>query len=348
MSQDVRNRIRTFGESLLERHGGLVDWPDGAEEGAALLPSKVAEALDAPEEVILSYQPGERRLSLDLSSDFLDRAEGLLTASMRVGAFSLPEAYLKQAPMDEPVARTFTWHNARVKVAASSPTRVEYHTWYFLGRLDSDDRWEDVYCITINSQSGAEVSLPDLMASGEIRPNPQTAGDPADTYPQAARRAHRRLEERSRPFIARLESRLQRDRDRLRAYYNALLREAKAKLSRSKTGEEPKKYHDQKRAVAMELQRKLFELEERYTIRAELSPIALLRVNMPALAIECHVQRKQAHKRHTLYWNPILRSVEPMCCRACGAGTFSVAFTDVQVEPLCSACIPKRGPEGAH
>jgi hypothetical protein len=348
MSQEVQNRIRTFGESLLERRGGLVDWPDGADEGAALLPSDVAAALETPEEVILSCKPGERRLSLDLASDFLDRVEGLLTTSMRVGAFSLPEAYLKQSPMDEPVARAFTWNNARVKVLRSSPTRIEYHTWYFFGRLDSDDRWEDVYCITINSQSMAEVNLPDLMASGEIRPDPNPTGRPADTYPHAARRAHRRLEERSKAFVARLESRLYRDRDRLQAYYNALLRETKTKLARSKTGEDLKRYHDQKRAVSVELQRKLFELEERYMIRAELSPIALLRVNMPALAVRCDVLRKQARKLHTLYWNPLLRSIEPMCCHACGAGTFSVAFTDVQVEPLCSACAPKRGPEAPH
>ena len=226
--------------------------------------------------------------------------------------------------------------------------RDRYHTWYFLTCLQSDDRWEDVYSVTINSQSHAEVNLPDLMSTGEIRPDPRPGGPPQDTYSQAARCAHRRLMERSKTFVARLESRLERDQNRLRTYYNALLRETKIKLSRSKTDEDLKKYHDRRRAVSLELKRKLLELNERYAIRAELAPIALLRVNIPALAIECDVLRRQARRRHTLYWNPFLRALEPMCCRACGAGTFSIVFTDVQVEPVCTVCAPRRNQEGVH
>ena len=88
----------------------------------------------------------------------------------------------------------------------------------------------------------------------------------------------------------------------------------------------------------MELRRKLKELDHRYAMEAVLSPIMLIRTEIPTLAVDLLVFRKQAQKTHTLFWNPLIKEFEPLGCSRCGAGMFSAAFTNEDVEPLCPRC----------
>lgn len=90
--------------------------------------------------------------------------------------------------------------------------------------------------------------------------------------------------------------------------------------------------------MELELRRKLLELGERYTVRAELRPLTLLRIELPVLAVECKVYRRQACRTHTVYWNPLTKNLEPLCCAGCGASIFTMTFTDDDVAPLCAAC----------
>ena len=91
-------------------------------------------------------------------------------------------------------------------------------------------------------------------------------------------------------------------------------------------------------AVKLELRRKLIELDERYATELTLKPIVLTRMEIPALAVDLSVQRKRARRKHTVYWNPLLKQLEPTCCSRCGCGTFAVAFTNEDVDPLCAKC----------
>jgi hypothetical protein len=64
----------------------------------------------------------------------------------------------------------------------------------------------------------------------------------------------------------------------------------------------------------------------------------LLRTEVPVVAVDLSVFRRQSHRRHTVFWNPLLKQLEPMACGRCGLGTFVVSFTDNDVTPLCTAC----------
>ena len=344
MSQTLRPRLQEFTRAVLERRGALVEWPRPEDEGLALLPPETAGVIGSPDTLRLCCEAGGEGLCVNLATDFLDRIQPLLDPEPRVALVRIPELYLKRAAMDDPVARAFTWQNARVRVIGTEPQRVEYHTWYFLGALESEDRWEELVRIAINAASGAEVDLPDPLSFmgppiDEPLP-PEWATTPLDTYPAAAARAGQAVERRSAPFIARLESRLGRDRKRLRDYYNALVRESTS--SRRKAPEDPDKVQAKRRAVELELRRKLAELDERYRLRATLTPQALVRLEMPALAVRCEVQRKQARRVHTLYWNALAKDLEPIVCTTCARPIFSVHFTDQDVHPVCDTCAACR------
>ena len=139
-------------------------------------------------------------------------------------------------------------------------------------------------------------------------------------------------------FLDRMDGRLVRDRKRLDDYYRALVRESEKKKVRGNAQPDPEKVEATKRAVNLELRRKLAELDERYAMEAALRPVVLIRTEAPVLAVDLSVFRKQAHKKHTVYWNPLLKQFDPLACSRCGEGAFSVAFTNKTVEPLCPQC----------
>ena len=101
---------------------------------------------------------------------------------------------------------------------------------------------------------------------------------------------------------------------------------------------DPEQIAARKRAVELELRRKLAELDERYAVDATLEPLVLIRMSIPALAVDLSVHRKRAVRKHTVYWNAILKQLEPIRCSQCGRSTFSVAFHDEDVAPLCAEC----------
>jgi len=346
MSTTLQKELRAFAAKVLERRGGLVDWPDEAVVGTAVVPPEVAALLpEGKEEVRLSVEGGGTGWSVNLAGEFMEMAGRLLEAEPRIGVFRLPELYLKRSQLEEAMAKTFSWLNVRVRPRDISATSLEYHTWRFLATLASEDRWEALTTATVNAASGAIIDLPDPLALWELQPGKREETAPQDTFERAASAVARKIRVMAGEFIARMEGRLQRDRKRLRDYYNAMLREAKARKSRPRHVENPeeieagkKEIESQERAVDLELRRKLIELDQRYAMEATLRPLVLIRTEIPVMRIRLEVIRKQSQRFHDVYWNPLLKHFEPLPCSRCQTEAFSLAFSNEQGAPLCSFC----------
>ncbi len=151
---------------------------------------------------------------------------------------------------------------------------VEYHLWTLLGSLRSEDVWEAIFRVAVNAESQAIVELPDVFQEpdllGEERVN--VSGDPA-TFATAIAEGKRRLIKASAEFVRRIEQRLERDRKRLQDYYRALSREADGSKRRAAAAPTPEEIAAKKRAVDLELRRKLAEMNENYALRAVLRPL---------------------------------------------------------------------------
>ena len=333
--------IRDFATQLLEKCGGAVDWDPASVVGVAILPEEVARRFGVKETTSLATRQEAGGLCVSLASDFLDLAQGVLEALVaRIGSFRIPDPYLTRSDPQEIVARTFTWHNARVRYRKAEPREVEYHSWWFFGSLKSEDVWEARLNTTLNTESKAPVDLPEILDLPDLHPALEPfLVTPADTFEAASKVGTERLKLAASDFIGRMEARLERDRKRLREYYGALDREAEGSSTRKNavppTAEE---IATRKRAVDLELRRKLGEMGERYRTEASLEPIALVSLRMTVLSVELHIQRKQAERLLRLYWNPLTKKLEPLGCSRCGQGTYSVAFTDNDVLVLCAKC----------
>jgi hypothetical protein len=334
----IADRLREFASRLLERRGAVVDWRAESNQGLALLPSEVAQTLGCLEILPLAAD-ADSPLPISLTSDFHDRVEPLVLAEPQVVCLRVPEAYLTRSEMSEPVARAFTWLNTRVRVQTAEPTRTEYHTWYFLATLDSADRWQQVVRVNVNASTDAEVPIPDLMDAGVA---PVEPGDlPAEhrcTQLSSVRSVLRHLGLQSRPFVERLEGRLGRDRQRLQDYYRALLRDDRRRAARCLVEQDSAQKAAKAKAVELELRRKLAELDERYACRLDLTPLALVRTDCPALAVRCHVLRRSASRTISIFWNALTKELEPLCCSRCGVSTFTLAFSDDRLATCCASC----------
>jgi hypothetical protein len=339
MTVAVQEQLHAFATTLLERRGALVEWPAADTAGTAVLPPEVADAIGSDADIVpVACDAAGGGLSVNLAGDFLEWAGRLLDGVPRVGAFRLRNLYLKRKELDEGIGRAFTWLNAKVNFREARETTVEYHTWWFHASLRSEDRWETCLRVSLNAASGVEVEIPDPLGLWELEPRAVSYSRPPSSYPRAAERARRRLLGSAASFLDRMDTRLGRDRKRLREYYRALLRESEKKKPRGGAQPDPEKIEAAKRAVDLELRRKLAELDERYAIEATLRPVVLVRAETPALAVDLSVFRKRAQKTHTVYWNPLVKQFEPLGCVRCGEGTFAVAFANETVEPLCRRC----------
>lgn len=149
---------------------------------------------------------------------------------------------------------------------------------------------------------------------------------------------HLRELRRSNQFVRRIEQRLERDRKRLHDYYRALSWEATGSKRRAATPPTREEIDARKRAVDLELRRKLSELNENYALQAVLRPVALARIRVPALVVPAVIQRKQAIRDYRLYWNSLLKRFEPLACIRCRRATFSATFTNDTVDLLCATC----------
>lgn len=333
MSQAIDQRLKTFAVSLLERNGGLVEWPAYLKSGFAVLPSHTAQLLECPENTEITGESVHSGLTINLASMFLQRIERLFPTDASAISLKIDTLYLKKSAMDEPVARAFGFPNARVKVIGASADRVEYQFWHFAAAIESDEKWEDVINFARNSRTGAMLELPDPLSNYDAHPSRPDATTPEMTrvMAQAAAVAARR----SQAFVQRLEERMDRDLKRLKSYYHALVDDAADHKIRGAA--DPEKLDARTRAVELELERKIDELRDRYTLRPELRPIALVRLDAPALRVELNVQRRNAEKRIGIYWNAITKALEPLACSKCAADSFTVHFDD-QIQTLCAQC----------
>lgn len=350
MSSTIERDLHGFATRLLERVGGLVDWTEPQALGTVIVPADLAESAALPgEEFTVATSAATGGLQVSLASEFLDIAAKMLAENVPCeGCFQVGERYLKKRDLQEAVQSGFGWQNARVQVADPITTAVEYHFWTMQARIQSDDAWEATIRLALNSQSGVLLELPDPTEFDDLQSinnaNPFVTPAGPDTEELALSLAKTRMFEAAADFITRSEQRLARERRRLQDYYRTLGKEATPKLRKGVTPPSEEEVQAKLRAVDLELRRKLGELAERYIMRADIEPVVLFRVAIPAVVVPITVQRKQATRQHRVYWNSLLKKFEPFACEACQSPIYNVSFTNDSVEPRCARCFEARTP----
>ena len=336
-------QVRRFTKDLIEDSGGVVEWAEESPDGHAIVPLEVANCLGQNTDVFpLSTRAAQPGLSLNIAGEFLDVAGKALRSFVPAcGSFHIADLPVKKSDYQQAVDASFGWQNARARVVEGNPCHVSYHTLWFHVVLRSDDAWETVVRATVNSQTGLVVELGNILETIQLTEARHETVPPNLTLNPAVRWVEQESMRLADPFLARIDQRLQRDRKRLREYYAALLRESKTPNRRTKVPSSETEIADRERAVKLELQRKLSELDERFAIAGTLRPIAFADCRVPTAVIDLEVQRKAAKRIFRVYWNGLLRRLEPLVCSQCQTGAFNLWFSNDDVEPICAACHSK-------
>jgi hypothetical protein len=336
----LMDRLGQFACELIESAGGIAEWDSATGRGMGMAPASLASCLEQPGESIeVSSEAGDTGLSVNLAGNFLETTGRALERFVPAcGAFAVDSLSIRKSDFQQVIDSSFGWQNARARILQVSAMPVAWHAWWFHATLRSEDIWEAVIPVAINCESAIEMDLGNLLETVRLATARNDEIDFRRSILPATRSAETRTMAAAGAFLARIDKRLQADRKRLREYYGAMLKESTRPGRRTRnipTGEE---LADRERAVQLELKRKLLELDERFSASATLRPIAVAECLIPSSVIDLEIQRKTARRTFRLFWNGLLRKLEPFPCSMCHQGAFNFWFTNDTVDPVCNRC----------
>ncbi len=343
MSQStVDSELTGFATALIENAGGIMEWQPDANDAIAIVSEELAESLGQHEDSFLvTTQPGEKGLVLSLGGEFIDLAGRTLRHFIpAAGAFAVDDAPIRKTEFASIIESSFGWQNARAKVLQPHVMTVPYHAWWFHVTLHSQETWESVIQISLNATSRQPLELGELLQRGDLKPtkaNMEFTAQSITTLSPALQLVEAEALHKASAFLQRIDSQRERDRKRLKDYYQAMLKESSSTRKRIQPPT-PEELQSQQRAVKSELQRKLGELDERYQVNATLRPVVLAELHLPTMEVDVEIQRKSNKRVFRLYWNSVLKQMEPLGCSCCGQPSWNFWFTNDTVAPLCSTC----------
>ena len=337
----VRNFIGTCG-GVVEDQGMVLD---------AVLPEELAAELSVSEYLSLEFgSEGQGEGKIHYGSPLLEKMVGIARDRVPVVDCVLRFDYLKTAGFDRLVQELFHFRNGVLKVAQTAPTLCEYILLHCGYLAQSDEQKEGLISLVYNRESFVDVSA---MAEGLAGVETVFANEaaPVELSGREIGKVEKRVQDSGekilaiqlKDFEASMNRRYRRDVKNLNEYYAALRREMEKNLQRSGLSE--RLVADRKEKIQLipaELAAKTDDLFKKYGIRIKLKLCGAMLLKSPVVKILCNVSSGKRKDTITLLYNPVLKSIEPLSCRGCGADTYKPLFRE-DMKILCPQCGPVRG-----
>jgi len=331
----------TFAADLIAQQTGLVE-PDG-DRLVAILPPSLAETLGLEETVTLAASPGDGDVSIAYGSRALERMVQLATARPPLSAVRLVKIPTVSVSAVEKAAAAFELRNAIFSITSIRPIRAERLIVHALVMLDGDERRQMLVTTVLSRKTLSPLLGFEYLSPYQLESDEASAPLPEDEASALLSAAEAASWGRAEAFVAsvreRMHHRKTRDRDRIRRYFAELAEELDGRAQRHKL--EADAVASKRVAIERDQQAKLDALEQRYMIKAELRPIAALRVNAPAWSVELDVKRRKSRRDITLEYDSFTRSLVPARCEGCGGPAARPAACDDAVHLLCERCVPE-------
>ncbi len=333
--------VLDFTRKCLEVNGALAEVE---EDGLlALLPDSLAQTLDLPREV--RFGPGERQLTYGLP--LLDRLIERTTREVAIVYGTIEVPYLKKKGFDRAVAEVLAFPKGTVKVNSVGEARSSYMLLTVHYRALSDERRDGLIHLGLHEAGGAEISgfsagwtrFPThFFPADKIPPHFPTRPEPV--LESGVSLARERVSKHLASFLDAMARRLSRDIRSTREYYGALGKEMEASLQRTGIGAETLAERRAKlEALPREMQRKINDLVQKYSVSIQLEARAALRLLVPVVHLNTTVRYRKYRNHLRLIWNPITGQVDPVTCAHCGKTIRELHFREEQpLRPACETC----------
>lgn len=372
MSPASASRYRDFAARLLEHEGALVEPldPEGLE---AMLPASVQHTLHAPELVRLGFgaelPPEAQRVSLE--SDWLDRFGHLLDERGRwlQRVVEVPLPVLSQP--ERIIEHGLVLQNAIYRLSRVAPAWTRYLMLLLRYTAISDEKRVGMLTFGLNLANGSAVDplVDDLLSAALSTEDTAGTNVPADAHlppdwptprlhSAVTRALPARVQAHLHLFLQGMQRRLDRDLERVHAYYTGLRQEAWQRLQRQHTDSARERLRLE--AAEREYHAKVADLRQKYDLRVTTDLEQALILTSPVQRLELTIKRRKGERRVTLDWSPLARRLEPPPCEWSYTAEITRVVCDDAlhlVSPAghapcaqcgknyCRACQPRRCPK---
>ena len=331
-----------WAQDLLISRGALLE----ADEGAlrALLPAEVAGALGCGEWLSLNFDAGA---GADDGGEWIDRLGALLPANCPV----IPARLRERAPVigfdaAGVLDRELIVQNGVYRLVEDYSGLAQYFLCTIQYAVESDERSIGFFTVGVNASAGSLARQPAslLRALQENMEDDPAFELPCELLQKTAPVLERAARTEARALIGGFEQmanrRLDRDRQRVDAYYRGLLAQIEKRIAR-KSADKDVAAKERSRIEATDLDRlaKLEDLRRKYSLRVRLLLADVIAVQVPVREISVRFIRKKEQRNRMVHWNSIVRRLEPVICEKCSGPAHPIYLCDDKVHILCKECL---------
>ena len=323
-------------EKIISLYDGIVE-PAGEQILNALLTENIASLLSLPEEVTFTTVVDvPQSIFVTYHSEILNKLSDLLATKGLISALGVKfDGYLKTTGFEKSISERFVVQNGLMRFLSAKPEITRYILCNVSYTANADEKRIGLVSFMINELTGVTpVEIGDALfwESDKI-----SVDQPETALSISVDELFSLIEHESAILIgkslenwqAKLIRAKARDEDRLKAYYNTISSEIRHKIeSKHLVGEEKDKEIARIEATERELSRKLFDIQERYTMSVEASLHSAMVIHIPTVHIQCELQRKKAKRTVTAVWNPFTKIIEPLRCELSGKPVYDFYLDD--------------------
>lgn len=354
----IRN-LSDFTADLLSHRGAIVEASGDYLE--ALLPPDMAEVLGIPEHAKLSFsieREGTPFISYD--SEVFKNMERLIGNRGRFYTANIPATSVRLEKIEDRLHDRITFNNAVFHLERKEQKIISYLLCYFKYTAISDERQEGITVSLINEfnfsvrQCRTEdmdildnsVEIPLLHSEPALSVERQEYKKVLESLYLAQREITR---ESLKDFIRSLERRLNRDIQRVHEYYQTLIHETRQFIEKKAlNGEEKEKALNKIKAIDTELEWKVQDIINKYSLTIQIEPISFIRIETVVPVFYLRIKRRKDEREFPLTYNPLFKSLDSLPCESCFNPKRVYSVCDDKLHILCNQCFkvcPKCGRE---
>jgi hypothetical protein len=330
------SELYDFAAKLIELEGGAVELH--AERIEALLPSKLSNAWQVADELVLSETDGAAH-RLMYGSELLERMldTATLEIALAAGRLELPPP---RAAQIKTAAERWSLRNGLVTVGDIRVCSSARAQLFVLGTLHGDEKREFLLSTVIAPWSGTEVpGFIEACLGAELSAHREPVSCDELTLSAGMLACEQRALTQTHAFREGMTRRFERDRERIDVYFAELSRELDKRERKGKL--DPEAVADKRRAQLADRAAKLEALAARFVLRIELVPVALRLLDVDSGFVTLALRRRKASRQLDLEYDVATRQLIAPRCDACASAAARPAVCDDAMHILCEQCAPR-------
>ncbi|HLP89332.1 MAG TPA: hypothetical protein VK184_12165 [Nostocaceae cyanobacterium] len=331
-------------EKIISLHDGIAE-PANDNTLNVLLTDSLASLLSLPEDITFTTKADvPESVFVSYHSEILNKLSELLAVKGQISALGVKyDGYLKNTGFEKLLTETFVAQNGLIKFVEAKPATTRYILCNVAYTANAEEKRVGLVSFIINELTKVTpVEIGDALFWEsdriEINEQEQPLGISLDELLSLIENESELLIGQAlENWQAKLTRARIRDEDRLKNYYNTISDEIRRKIKlKNLEGEDKEKELGRIEATNKELERKLLDVKERYTMNVEAWLHSALIIHLPTVHIQFSLQRKKAKRIVTAVWNPFTKIIEPIRCEVSGAPVYDFYLDDTDAKIISS------------